>query len=95
MQDKYNNRLPFSKLFERKLSNKLSTILLTILFVSHTMLHNNYLLKKGFSKYVSSAWVYKDRFPTLRHLFSGERWSGQVYSKQTKSSTWKHYGKSS
>ena len=83
MSDKYNNRLHFPKSFQRKLSNQLSTILLIIFFVSlprdvqpkfesrgnyDGMYENNYLLKKALRKYPSSVWVYKDRFPTLRHL---------------------------
>ena len=83
MSNKYDNRLPFSKLFERKFSNQLSTVLILILSVSlprdvqpkfesssnyDTMVENNYLLKKALSMYPSSVWVYKDRFPTLRHL---------------------------
>ena len=62
MSNKYDNRLPFSKLFERKLSNQLTTVLIFILFVSlprdvqpkfesssnyDTMVENNYLLKKS------------------------------------------------
>ena len=83
MSNKHDNRLPFSKLFERTLSNQLSTVLIFILFVSFprdvqpkfesssnygTMVENIYLLKKALSMYPSSVWVYKDRFPTLRHL---------------------------
>ena len=83
MSNKHDNQLPFSKLFERTLSNQLSTVLIFILFVSlpqyvqakfesssnyGTMVENNYLLKKALSTYPSSVWVYKDRFPTLRHL---------------------------
>ena len=110
MSNKYDNRLPFSKLFERKLSNQLTTVLIFILFVSlprdvqpkfesssnyDTMVENNYLLKKSVRHVPIVGLGVQRSLSNFTSPSSGERWPGQVYPQQTKSSTWKDYGKSS